>query len=100
MIVTLLPLDRHVLAYTRAAQMAAWWVDCSVCLVAAPFGARLPIAATVGTFPTACSLGSSLPSAPSYSPTPTLLTFCESCTALRVLFRQFSHYSKLKGEPT
>ena len=44
--------------------MAAWWVDCSVCLVAAPFGARLPIAATVGTLPTACSLGSSLPSAP------------------------------------
>eukprot|EP00964_Phaeocystis_antarctica_P066574 scaffold40247_cov65-Phaeocystis_antarctica.AAC.7 len=63
-IVTLLPLDRHVLAYTRAAQIAAWWVDCSVCRVAAPFGARLPIAATVGTLPTACSLGSSPPSAP------------------------------------
>ena len=43
--------------------MAAWWADCSVCLVAAPFGARLPIAATVGTFPVACSLGASLPSA-------------------------------------
>ena len=43
--VTLLPFSRHVLAYTtRAAHMAAWWVDCSVCLVAAPFGARLPIA--------------------------------------------------------
>ena len=28
-IVTLLPLNRHVLAYTRAAQIAAWWVDCS-----------------------------------------------------------------------
>ena len=62
--VTLLPLSRHVLAYTRAAHMAAWWVDCSVCLVAAPFGARLPIAATVGTLPAACSLGSSFPSAP------------------------------------
>eukprot|EP00964_Phaeocystis_antarctica_P100778 scaffold66351_cov63-Phaeocystis_antarctica.AAC.2 len=28
------------------------------------FSAGVPIAATVGTFPTACSLGSSLPSAP------------------------------------
>ena len=52
--VTLLPLNRHVLVYTRAAHMAPYWVDCSVCLVAAPFGAWLPIAATVGTFPTAC----------------------------------------------
>ena len=46
------------LAYTRAAQIAAWWVDCSVCRVADPFGARLPIAATVGTLPTGCSVGS------------------------------------------
>ena len=44
--------------------MAAWCAACSVCLVAAPFGARLPIAATVGTLPTACSLGFSLPSSP------------------------------------
>ena len=44
--------------------MAAWWVDCSVCLVAAPLGARLPRAATVGTFPAACSRGVSPPSAP------------------------------------
>ena len=35
-----------------------------MCLVAAHFGARLPIAATVGTLPTACSLGFSLPSSP------------------------------------
>ena len=39
--VTLLPFDRHWPAYSRAAHMAAWCAACSVCLVAAPFGARL-----------------------------------------------------------
>ena len=40
--VTLLPLVRQVPAYTKAAHMAAWWVDCSVCLVAASLGPGCP----------------------------------------------------------